>query len=39
MKSSRITQVHAGRCAAIDLQTLGCEVVQGADPSDVTGFH
>ena len=34
MKSSRVTQVRAGRCAAMDLRTLGCEVLQGASLSD-----
>ena len=39
MKSSRVTQVGAGRCAALDLQTLGCEMMQGVHLSDTTGFH
>ena len=39
MRSSRVTQVRAGRCATPDLRTLGCEMMQGANLSDATGFH
>ena len=39
MKSSRVTQVCAGRFAALDLQTLACETGQGANLSHTTGFH
>ena len=43
MKSSRVTQVRAGRSAALDLRTLtltgmGFGSVQGANCA-VTGFH
>ena len=34
MKSSRIAQVRAGRCAVLDLRTLSCEMMQGANLSD-----
>ena len=37
MKSSRVSQVRAG--AALDLRTLGCKMVQGANLSEATGFH
>ena len=39
MKSSRVTQVRAGLYEARHLRTLGCEMVQGANFSDATGFH
>ena len=40
LKSSRVvTQVHAGHCTALDLRTLGCEMVQGANlPVTRSGF-
>ena len=39
MKSSRVTEVRARCCVAIDLHTLGCEMVQCANLSDATGFY
>ena len=39
VKSRRVTQVRAGHCTALDLRTLGCEMVGGARLNDVTGFH
>ena len=29
--SSRVTHVHPGHCVALDLQTLGSEMIQGAN--------
>eukprot|EP00117_Sycon_ciliatum_P036604 scpid110542/ scgid27531/ len=37
MKSS--TRHARPRCAALHLQTLGCDMVQGAHLSEATGFH
>ena len=38
MKSSHVTQVHAGRCAALDLRTLGCEMAQRANLTRTIGL-